>query len=95
MGKVEVVFPIIGLQMPSDHAYLLYSAICHWVSSLHAPESPILMGPVAGRLVGNGLMELDPRRSRLPFRLPGEAIPSLLVLTGKTFPSGKPHFPWP
>lgn len=84
MNKVEVLFPILGSQMPTDHAYSLYSAVCHWITPLHAQNSRVQIGPVLGQFIGKGLMQLEPRRSRLQLRLPAEDIPNVLPLAGKS-----------
>ncbi len=41
------------------------------------------MAPVRGQYAGDGVMRLEPRRSRLRFRLPAEDIPTLLPAAGK------------
>src|SRR5262249_28972619 len=83
MPIVNLYFPALGTTLPSDHGYALYSSLAKVVPSLHTPESPVIIGSIAGDYTGNGTLRLDSRRSFLRLRLPADQIPSVLPLAGK------------
>jgi CRISPR-associated protein Cas6 len=47
------------------------------------------IGPIAGQYIGNGLLQVDPRRSRLRLRLAPEKIVAVLPLAGKSLVVGE------
>jgi CRISPR-associated protein Cas6 len=83
MAVIDLLFPIVGESLPTDHAYGLYSALSRIVTSLHSSAGRIQVGPIRGRYSGQGLLQLEPRRSCLRLRLPLEEIPAVLPLAGK------------
>ena len=83
MNLLELHFPIVGATLPVDHGYDLYAAVSCHIPNLHTRDLPIRVGPIAGTFAGRGLLQLDPRRSRLRLRLSAEEIPTLLRLAGK------------
>lgn len=82
--QIDLVFPVLGNELPSDHAYDLYAAISRLVPKVHEPDTPIRIGNISGESAGKGMLRLDAQRSRLRFRLPSDAIPLLLPLAGKS-----------
>lgn len=83
MATIEMQFSILGSKLFTDHAYGLYSAISHYIKEVHTENNRFQIGPVLGQNIGNGKLQLDPRRSRLRLRMPAEDIPSVLPLAGK------------
>jgi CRISPR-associated protein Cas6 len=82
MSVVELLFPVLGTTIATDHGYDLYAALSRQIPSLHAPNAPYSIGPITGDPVGRDQLHLN-RRSRLRCRLPADAIPTLLPLAGK------------
>src|SRR5262245_41889938 len=82
MPLIDVMFPVLGTTLPTDHAYALYSALTALVPAYHKPGSRLAFAPVSGHYEGRGLLRLH-GRSRLRFRLPAEQIALLLPLAGK------------
>lgn len=80
---VDLAFPVIGPRLPTDHGYLLYSAISRLLPCVHDGSVTFGLGTVPGQYVGNGLLQLDPMRSRLRLRLLADDIPHMLALAGK------------
>lgn len=81
MPTIDVGFPLTGERLPSDHGYPLYSALSRLFSWLH-PRKDIGLHPVRGRMLGDRMMALTPS-SRITFRVPHDALPELLPLSGK------------
>lgn len=80
---IEVHFPVLGSEIPTDHGYALYSALSHFTKELHGEGRQIQVGPIHGEYSGNGRLRLVAKRSRLRLRLPAEEIPIVLPLAGK------------
>ncbi len=85
---VDLEFPVLGSTLPTDYAYALYASLSHPLKELHAENNGIQIGPVFGRQLGDGQLQLDPRCSRLRLRLPAESIPMVLPLAGKSLDIG-------
>jgi CRISPR-associated protein Cas6 len=83
MATVDLLFPVVGVRLPTDHCYLLYSALSRLLPRVHDNGVCFGMAPVTGQYVGNGLIQLDPLRSRLRLRLADTDIRRLLPLAGK------------
>jgi CRISPR-associated protein Cas6 len=83
MNMVDLLFPVVGTRMPTDHGYTLYSAISRLLPRLHDGSVRFGMATVTGLYIGNGLLQLDPMRSRLRLRLTAADIPHVLPLAGK------------
>lgn len=83
MSTVDLLFPVIGRRLPTDHVYCLFSAVSGLLPRLHAGEVPFGLAPVTGDYTGRGQLLLDPARSRLRVRLAAEHIPAVLPLAGK------------
>jgi CRISPR-associated protein Cas6 len=69
VNTIDLLFPVLGSRLATDHGYALYSAISHELTCLH--DGSVLFGllPVTGQYVGDGLLQLDASRSRLRLRL--------------------------
>jgi CRISPR-associated protein Cas6 len=85
---IDVHFPVRGPSLPTDHAYALYAALTRAAPALHATAVPWRVAGIPGRYAGDGLLRLEPRRSRLRFRLPADQIALLLPLAGQTLTVG-------
>lgn len=83
MPPVDLLFPVIGSRLPTDHAYPLYSALSHLLPEVHAGNTLLGLAPVSGEYAGDGQLALSPQRSRLRLRVSADSIPSLLPLAGK------------
>jgi CRISPR-associated protein Cas6 len=83
MAKVDMLFPVLGTRLPTDHGYALYSALSRILPHLH--NGTLLFGlvPITGRYEGRGFLSLNVRDSRLRMRVEANDIPTLLSLTGK------------
>jgi CRISPR-associated protein Cas6 len=81
---IDLHFPVRGSPLPTDHAYVLYAALTTAAPALHATEVRWRVAGIPGHTAANGLLQLEPRRSRLRFRLPPEHIQLLLPLAGRT-----------
>ncbi len=84
---VDLVFPVTGTQLLTDHAYHLYSALSGAVLKFHEVGSLMRFAPVTGAGLGGGRMQIGPG-SQLTVRLPEVAIRSVLPLAGKRLPVG-------
>lgn len=82
MPVIDLILPVDGTTLPTDHMYSLYSALSRIVAAFHGPGHDVRFGPVPGTYVGNGLLRLD-ERSRLRCRLPAEQIATVLPLAGR------------
>lgn len=83
MPVIELQFPALGQTLPVDHGYALYGAIARVLKAVHDAAFTVRIGPIAGTYAGNGLLQLDQRRSRLRLRIPADAIPLVLPLAGQ------------
>jgi len=84
---LELVFSLIGAHpIPSDHGYLLYSAISQLVPDVHA-ENSLAVHPIQGRQIGNRQIQLIDR-SCLVLRIPDGKIAPLLKLAGQSLRVG-------
>lgn len=83
MPMIQLSFPVLGSALPADHGYPLYAGVARQIPALHGQEIPVFIGPIQGQYAGNGLINLETRRSWLRLRLPVENIPQLLPLAGK------------
>jgi CRISPR-associated protein Cas6 len=82
MPLIEVVFPVLGTDLPTDHLYPLYAALCRKVPAFHEGGLHFRFGPINGQHGGRGLIRLF-ERSRLRLRLPDDRIATILPLAGK------------
>ena len=80
--RVDLAFRLAGKQVPRDHGYALFGAICRILGDLHGAPW-LAVHPIAGVPRPDGTLGLDPRRGSLCIRVePGE-IPRVLPLAGK------------
>ena len=86
--QIEVAFPVVGELIPTDHAYLLYSALTRCVPSFHNKAASIRFAPINGDRGEKGTSRLI-ESSRLRVRLPAEQIAVVLPLTGCTLEIGE------
>src|SRR4051812_40054960 len=82
MPKIDLLFPVIGSRLPTDHGYPLYSALSRILPRLHEGTLPFGLLPISGQYAGNGLLSLNVRESRLRLRVDTNDIPALLPLAG-------------
>lgn len=83
MTTVDLLFPVLGSSLPTDHGYALYSCLSHQLPCLHDGGLKFGMATITGRHVGGGMLQLDPRKSRLRLRLSAADIPQVLPLAGR------------
>jgi len=80
---IDLHFPVLGRDLPSDHGYALYGALSRLLPRLHEADCSVRIASIRGMPMGKGLLQLGPS-SALRFRLPAESIPLLLPLAGKS-----------
>jgi len=83
MGSVDLLFPVLGTDLPTDHHYPLFAAVTTLLPWLHDPRSRYALAPLTGEYLGNGRLRLLPGWSKLRLRLPAADIPRALPLAGK------------
>jgi CRISPR-associated protein Cas6 len=81
MSTIDLLFPVVGATVPTDHNYGLYGALSRLLPWVHDPASRVALAPLTGRYVGHGEIQLGPR-SRLRVRLHAEDVPKVLSLAG-------------
>jgi CRISPR-associated protein Cas6 len=79
---IELVFPISGTTLPTDHAYPLFAALSHLVKGFHDAESGLRFSPITGTGSSDGQLMLG-ESSRLCVRLRDDQIKMVLPLAGK------------
>jgi hypothetical protein len=84
MNTVDILFPIVGASLRTDHGYALYGAISRVLPDLHGDSVRLRISRINGCYMGNGMMRLEQGRSNLRLRLPAEQIPLVLPLAGKS-----------
>jgi CRISPR-associated protein Cas6 len=82
MPAIDLLFPVLGTALPTDHSYPLYSALTRAVPEFHRDEIPLAFAPILGDRGAKGLIRLH-AGSRLRVRLPADHIPRILPLAGK------------
>lgn len=83
---VDVGFPVRGAELPADHGYLLFSALCEAIPRLsHEPGWALV--PVDGRREGEQGLRLGPG-SMVQLRLPARELGEALALTGRDLSVG-------
>jgi CRISPR-associated protein Cas6 len=87
---IDVVFPVRGESLPTDHAYLLYSALSHAVQGFHDPAIGLRFAPINGLQNEKGLIRVF-EKSRLRVRLLDEQFAKLMPLAGQTLRIGENH----
>lgn len=79
--KLELRFRLKGTQIPTDHAFPLYAALCKYLPWLH-DASGVLIGGIRGRLNENQALGITPE-SLLRVRCFPEVVPQWARLQGK------------
>ena len=79
---VDLLFPVRGDTIPTDHAYALYAALSRLVPAFHDPATDVRFAPLNGASGEPGLLRLN-EWSHLRVRLPDDAIRTALPLAGK------------
>ena len=84
MNEFDLMFAVVGVDIPSDHGYLLYSAVkkCIGIENIQG----IGIHPVKGRRAGNRCYLPD--RPRLIIRCGACNIHNILKLTGQSLRIG-------
>lgn len=81
-SSINVRFALSGKQLPADHGYLVYSAICKLSSLLHGIDW-LAIELINGFPSGRGLINLPDRDATLRLRIPADHYRDVLLLAGK------------
>ena len=84
---LDILFRVIGTEVPSDHGYALYGALSRILETeedqwMHG-NPHIGLHTVRGTPLGNGRRLIGPN-ARLGLRLPSDLLPRSLTLAGKS-----------
>lgn len=79
---LEIIFPVKGSAIRTDHAYPLYAALSATVPAFHSANSALRFAPISGIAQPDGGLEIGPR-SCLRVRLPDDHVRHVLPLAGK------------
>ena len=84
---LDILFRVIGTEVPSDHGYALYGALSRILETeedqwMHG-NPHIGLHTVRGTPIGNGKWLIGPN-ARLGLRLPSDLLPRSLKLAGKS-----------
>jgi CRISPR-associated protein Cas6 len=82
MPVVDVLYPVLGTTLPTDHLYPLYTALTKIVPAFHDGAVRLTFASIAGQYGGRGLIRLW-ERSQLRVRVRDEEIRRVLPLAGK------------
>ena len=85
---LELVFPVTGTALPTDHCYLLYAALSGVVPRFHKADTPLRFAPVTGVGAADGRLQVT-EHSVLRVRLPDDAVRVALPLAGKKLSVGE------
>src|SRR6266852_4903905 len=88
MSLIDLLFPVLGDTLPTDHAYLLYAALSRRVPRFHDAAGGVRFAQINGQRGGKGQLVLF-EKSRLRLRLPAEAISDVLPLAGQSLEIGE------
>lgn len=83
MNTVDLLFPVVGRRLRTDHSYSLYSALSRLLPCLHDGSLKYALAPIPGVYVGEGFLQCDLANSHLRLRVRAEEIPRVLPLAGK------------
>lgn len=84
---LDLLFPVLGQSLPTDHGYLIYSAASHVVPLLHDLQAGIRAAAITGLYAGSGLLTIN-QYSRWRIRTPDQHLRDLLALAGKSLRVG-------
>ena len=86
---IELVFPVMGQNLPIDHGYQLYSALKYRLKQLK-DWNDISIKTISGKLDRNIRHEINlTDRSQLLIRLTAEKVPFVYSFSGKSLTIGK------
>jgi CRISPR-associated protein Cas6 len=85
---LELVFPVFGTTLPTDHAYLLYGALSAIVPKFHDEDSRFRFAPITGIGIRDGHLQIADHSS-LRVRLPDIDVRLALLLAGKRLALGR------
>jgi CRISPR-associated protein Cas6 len=86
---IELVFPVVGQNLPIDHGYQLYSALKYKLMQLQDWDN-ISVKTISGKLDRNIRNEINlTDRSQLMIRLPADKVPFVYSFSGKSLTIGK------
>jgi CRISPR-associated protein Cas6 len=86
---IELVFPVVGQNLPIDHGYQLYSALKYKLMQLQDWDD-ISIKTISGKLDHNIRHEINlTDRSQLMIRLPADKVPFVYSFSGKSLTIGK------
>ncbi len=86
---IELVFPVMGQNLPIDHGYQLYSALKYRLKQLK-DWNDISIKTISGKLDRNINHEINlTDRSQLLIRLTAEKVPFVYSFSGKSLTIGK------
>ena len=84
---IELIFSLTAAHpIPSDHGYLLYSAISQLLPEVHG-ENRLAIHPIRGQQIGDRMIQLT-NHSCLSIRVPDGEIAPLLKLAGQALRIG-------
>jgi CRISPR-associated protein Cas6 len=79
---IDLVFPVTGPAIATDHAYPLYAALSAVVPAFHADASPLRFAPISGIGQPDGTLQLGPH-SCLRVRVPDDQVRLALPIADK------------
>ncbi len=84
---LDLLFPVLGDSLPTDHSYLLFAAASHLAPVFHDKDAGVRFGALTGTYAGSGRLLLE-KSSRWRVRLPDDRIRDVLTLAGKSLRVG-------
>jgi CRISPR-associated protein Cas6 len=85
---VDLLFPVSGETLPTDHAYPLYGALSRIVPDFHRRDGDLRFASINGVRGPKGHIQMY-GGSRLRVRLPADRIATALPLVGKALTLGE------
>jgi hypothetical protein len=85
--QVELLFPVLGEQLPIDHAYPLFAALSGAIREFHLDGGGMRFAPINGEKTEKKLLRIS-GKSRLRIRVESESITKALPLTGRSLSVG-------
>lgn len=82
MVNLDLIFPVRGSTIASDHAYALYGAISRIVPEIHEKEPKIRFAPITGGINTEGRLSIT-ENSILRIRVADGLVRNVLPLAGK------------
>ena len=80
---LDLLFPVLGDSLPTDHGYLLFAAASHLAPVFHDPKTSVRSAAINGTYAGGGRILLG-KFSRWRVRLPDERIHRLKWINEET-----------